>query len=205
MQISKIERQIKNKERYSIFIDDEFVFGLSGVDVLQYKLKEGEEITQDRYEYLLNNVVYLKARDKAVRYLAYKPRTKTEVVQKLKQDEYTEEIISRVLEEMEKYNYINDEEYTNLYVQYLSSKKKYGTKRIKFELERKGIEKDIICKVLNDADFEEVESAILLLEKKLRGGKMLTPDSKQRYYGFLARRGYSNDIIKKAFKNFDTE
>ena len=52
MIITDIKKQVKDTERYSIYIDNKFVFGLSGVDVLYYRLKIGNEITQEKYDEL---------------------------------------------------------------------------------------------------------------------------------------------------------
>lgn len=47
MIITDIKKQVKDTERYSIYIDNKLVFGLSGVDVLYYRLKIGNEISQE--------------------------------------------------------------------------------------------------------------------------------------------------------------
>ena len=202
MQITKVEKQLKNEKRYSIFIDDEFAFGLSEVDVLYYKLKENEEISEKKYENILQNVVFSQARDKAIRYLSYKARTKAEVIKRLKKEEFSDEVITEVIELMVKYNYIDDMKYAKTCMEYMANKKKYGISRIKFELQQKGVEKDVINELLNGADFDETESAILLLEKKTRGNKEFDGKEKQRVYNFLLRRGFSTNIIKKAFETY---
>ena len=53
MIITDIKKQVKDTERYSIYIDNKFVFGLSGVDVLYYRLKIGNEIPQEKYDEIL--------------------------------------------------------------------------------------------------------------------------------------------------------
>lgn len=45
MTVTRIEQQKKNKSRYSVYIDGEFAFGLIMEDILYFKLKESEEIT----------------------------------------------------------------------------------------------------------------------------------------------------------------
>ena len=62
MIITDIKKQVKDTERYSIYIDNKFVFGLSGVDVLYYRLKIGNEISQEKYDEILDNVIYEKAK-----------------------------------------------------------------------------------------------------------------------------------------------
>ena len=53
MIITDIKKQVKDTERYSIYIDNKFVFGLSGVDVLYYRLQIGNEISQEKYDEIL--------------------------------------------------------------------------------------------------------------------------------------------------------
>ena len=65
MIITDIKKQVKDTERYSIYIDNKFVFGLSGVDVLYYRLKIGNEISQEKYDEILENVIYEKAKNTA--------------------------------------------------------------------------------------------------------------------------------------------
>ena len=71
MIITDIKKQVKDTERYSIYIDNKFVFGLSGVDVLYYRLKIGNEISQEKYDEILDNVIYEKAKNTAVKFLGY--------------------------------------------------------------------------------------------------------------------------------------
>ena len=68
MIITDIKKQVKDTERYSIYIDNKFVFGLSGVDVLYYRLKIGNEIPQEKYDEILENVIYEKAKNTAVKF-----------------------------------------------------------------------------------------------------------------------------------------
>ena len=79
MIITDIKKQVKDTERYSIYIDNKFVFGLSGVDVLYYRLKIGNEISQEKYDEILDNVIYEKAKNTAVKFLGYRARSKKEL------------------------------------------------------------------------------------------------------------------------------
>ena len=115
MIITDIKKQVKDTERYSIYIDNKFVFGLSGVDVLYYRLKIGNEISQEKYDEILDNVIYEKAKNTAVKFLGYRARSKKELRDKLIKD-YDEDITNKVISMLEKYGYVNDEEYARAYV-----------------------------------------------------------------------------------------
>ena len=84
MIITEITRQVKNPDRYSIFIDGEFAFGINGVELLLHKLVVGMEIDQGLFDKLQNELEFAKARDAAVGYLAHRQRSIKEMRNKLR-------------------------------------------------------------------------------------------------------------------------
>lgn len=202
MKITKIEKQKKNLKRYSVFIDDEFAFGIDEVDLLYYKLSENTQIDETKYNFILENVIYNKAKNKAVKYISYQPRTEKEVTEKLKECEYSDDIIFRVIETMKKYNYINDKEYAKNFLTSKLNLKGYGIFKISFDLKQKGISDDIINDIIENTELNENKRALEVLEKKLRGKKISDYKEKQKLYNFLLRRGFSYDVIKEAVNNF---
>ena len=152
MIITDIKKQVKDTERYSIYIDNKFVFGLSGVDVLYYRLKIGNEISQEKYDEILDNVIYEKAKNTAVKFLGYRARSKKEL---------------RDISMLEKYGYVNDEEYARAYVRDCLNLKGWGQKRISLELTKRGIDKNIIENSLPKENTEQLELIEKLLTKRL--------------------------------------
>lgn len=202
MKITKIEKQKNNLKRYSVFIDYEFAFGIDEVDLLYYKLSENTQIDETKYNFILENVIYNKAKNKAVKYISYQPRTEKEVTEKLKECEYSDDIIFRVIETMKKYNYINDKEYAKNFLTSKLNLKGYGIFKISFDLKQKGISDDIINDIIENTELNENKRALEVLEKKLRGKKISDYKEKQKLYNFLLRRGFSYDVIKEAINNF---
>lgn len=205
MIITKIEKQKNNPKRYSIFVDDKFAFGISEIDLLYYKLKENETIDEEEYTYILDNIVLKQAKDKALKYLSYKIRSKAQVVKKLEDEMFPEHIINKVLNILEKYNYINDENFAKIYIKNAVDMKGYGQFRISYNLENMGVSKDIFEKYLYDTNFiDEKKKAVQLLEKKTKNINIstITYKNKQKFYTYLAQRGFSYDCIKYAFNVF---
>lgn len=202
MKITKIEKQKNNLKRYSVFIDDEFAFGIDEVDLLYYKLSENTQIDETKYNFILENVIYNKAKNKAIKYISYQPRTEKEVTEKLKECEYSNDIIFRVIETMKKYNYINDKAYAKNFLTSKLNLKGYGIFKISFDLKQKGISDDIINDIIENTELNENKRALEVLEKKLRGKKISDYKEKQKLYNFLLRRGFSYDVIKEAINNF---
>lgn len=200
MKITSIERQINNNKRYSVFIDNNFAFGIDEIDLLYYKLKENEDISKEKYNNILNNTILIKAKSKAEKYLSYKSRTEKEIKDKLSSEEYPKDIIDKVIELMKKYNYIDDEIYCLNFAKEKFRLKGYGKKRILYELVQKGIPSKTAESVINEINFDEDKKAAELLYKKTKGNYNFDFKQKQKLSNYLIRRGFSFDTIKNAFE-----
>lgn len=200
MKITAITQQLHHPERYSVFIDDNFAFGLLMEDIAYFKLKEGEEIAQSKYDFIKNELIYVKAQDIALYYIGYKMRTEKEVRIKLLEKEFTEDIIERVINFLIKYHYVDDEKYCENYIKQRLRCNPKGSYVLKMELKQRGIKDSIICKALEQANIDEFGDAIKLLEKKCFYLEKIDEKEKKRLIAFLQRRGYSYDIIKESFE-----
>lgn len=200
MTITKIEKQVNNQKRYSIYIDEKFAFGVSEEDLIYFKLKENSEITEQRYNYIMEYVIYTKAKDKAYKFLGYKARSEKEVRDKLIKENYPQEIIDRIIELFKHYNYINDENYTKAYINNRIKFKPRAKRMLKYELAQKGIDSDTIENIIDSSNIDETDIAINLLQKKLKNKKDIEQKEKQRIYNYMLRRGFDYETINKAFK-----
>lgn len=122
--------------------------------------------------------------------------SKAQIKEKLVKKEVSPDIIAQVLEKLESYRFINDANYAEQYVQ--SRQKRKGRVALKRELQLKGIEEEVITETLSELDDEkQQEIALELLKKQLP--KIHKEDERKRYgkaYTFLARRGFTDDVIR---------
>jgi len=96
--------------------------------------------------------------------------------------------------------YINDPDYATLIVRHYSGKG-YGLSRIKDELYKRGIPRDLWDEKLAGLDDIEMDdSALEFLKKKLRGSD--DKDDLRRASAALVRRGYSYDDAKSAVNRY---
>ncbi|MBE6012935.1 MAG: hypothetical protein E7234_10320 [Lachnospiraceae bacterium] len=198
MTITKIERQKKNNKRYSIFIDGKFKFGMSGEDVLFYRLREGMDISEKEYDNILENVIYQEAKGRAARYLGYGPRTEKEMRNKLSTYDYPENIIDKVIELLQRYDYINDLNYARKYISDKTKYKYQGAYKIKYDLKLKGISGEIIDEAFSEADYMPLDNIIKTISKKLSRDDYDEKD-KQKVYNYLVRKGFSYNDINQGF------
>ncbi|MFI3230171.1 MAG: RecX family transcriptional regulator [bacterium] len=210
--ITDIQKQKNNPKRYSIFLDDSFAFGIDEIDLLYYKLEINKTLSKKDYDFIINNLVLTKAKNKALKYLSYRMRAKSQVVEKLReQEEFSEDIIEKVIVFLEKYNYVNDEIFCKAYINDKMNIKGYGSYKISYDLKSLKIDDDLIDQFLYNSDLvDEQEQLKILLQKKLQKNKYFNSTNiynnsdtyykeKQKLFNFFARKGFSYDNINNAF------
>ncbi len=200
MIVTKIQQQKKDPEKYNIYIDGEYAFALIMRDILYFKIKENMPIEEDKYNFIINETVYIKAQSKALDYLGYKMRTEYEIRRKLQEESYNEDVIERVVEFLKKYGYIDDLKYAQSYIRQVLRLKPMGSYGIKMKLREYGVKDIVIEEALFSMEIDEEEYAFELLKKKIGSKEDITDKEKKKYHDFLLRRGYSYDIIKSVFK-----
>jgi len=205
MVVTKIEQQKRDENKYNVFVEDRFVFSLIMQDILFFKLKENCEISEETYTYIKDTVIYVKAQDKALKYLGYKKRTEKEIIRKLREYEYDEEIIDRVLEFLKKYDYVNDLEYAQSYIRQVNRLNPKGAMGIGHKLRGLGVSDKNIEKALMNEEFEELDEVIKVLEKKIGDKRSVNLRENKKIQEFLLRRGFSYGIIKDGFSELKIE
>jgi regulatory protein len=208
MIITDLKQQEKNQRRYSLFVDGRFAYGLSDVDVAFYGLKVGDELTEEKYNLILNEAVYAKAKQKAVSLICYRERSEKEIKDKISRD-YSEEITQRVMDFLREYGYTDDRKFAAAYAKDSLHSKKWGRRKIEFELKMKGVAPDVIESVLDEViegeERSQAELASVLLEKRLKGRTSVDYKEKRKQTAYLAGRGFSFDDINDAFSLLEIE
>jgi len=151
---------------------------------------------------------YERAKWLALYYLGIKARTEAEIRKKLKEKGASEEICDKTVDFLKEYGYINDEEYTRMYIKDACNLKKHGMRRIKNDLRMRGINEHIIDNAMQDLELDFEDPLRELTAKKAKGLDLSDPKHKNRLIGFLQRRGYGiNDILRavREYEEGDTE
>ena len=93
---------------------------------------------------------------------------------------------------------VNDEEFAKWWVEQRLAFKKISVKVLKLELGGKGISRNVIDDILEEAPIDEEKMARELLEKRAYKWDNLDPKvAKQKKFQYLAGKGFSWDIIEK--------
>lgn len=189
--ITSIEQQKNADDRYSVFIDGEFAFGICDFDLYSLKLRVGDEISEEKRLEIENVIDTEKCKNYAVGLVAKKMYSKKEIREKLTRKGFTLTAISGVVSILEEYGYINDEYFAKLFIE--TYMKKYGINKIKYELKLKGISDEIIEENLKD--FENDEYLLELIKTKTRG-KVVDRELCGKIIRSFAAKGFEFDKIK---------
>lgn len=146
---------------------------------------------------------YDKVKEKALRLLEFRSHSEYELKDKLKHLGASEEDIEKTFDFLHEYHLTDDRIYATRLANDLSNIKKFGKHRIKAELLRRGIERDIISEILDELETDEGEQLLPLMEKKLGGD--FDRKNRDKAFRYFASRGYSFDDIKRAFDELSSE
>lgn len=140
-----------------------------------------------------------KAKDYALRYISYRPRTVWEVNKKLTDKGYDHQIIALAIVFLKEYRFLDDLEFARFWIRNRQKVKPCGSRRIYCELVQKGIAKSIIDKCLAEITPEhEEEAAEALVEKKCQRA----PFDYNKIRGFLLRRGYTPSVVNNVLAKY---
>ena len=139
-----------------------------------------------------------KLLERVLKFLSIRPRSRQEIINYLKKKIPQDEILrEKALKEIEALDLIDDRDFAYWWVEQRMTFRPKGKRALFFELKQKGLEKSLIEEVLNEK-IDELALAQPLAEKKWLSLKKLPPMvGQQKLVGFLSRRGFSWEVIKK--------
>ncbi len=196
-----------DNKRSRIYIDGEFAFILYKGEIRDFRLETGEEISSPVFDELTKVLIPKRAKLRAMNLLQKRDYTEYKLREKLKEGQYSEEVIDEAVEYLKSYKYLDDERYADDYIRYhLKDKSKA---RLKQDLMQKGISADIVDRVLSAAyedenEDPEIQLCAKLLKKKHYDSENMSYEEKQKIMAFLYRKGFSGDVIHRAM-SLDTE
>lgn len=143
------------------------------------------------------------ALEKAAKYCAYQERCHWEVEKKLKEWNIDQEIQDEVIAELIQQNFLNEERFTNAYVQGKVNIKKWGRYKIKMELQSRQISSYSINKAIQEIDEEKYILNLQGLLKKKSQTVVAKNDfeKKMKLLKFLSSKGYEAEIINEQIEN----
>ena len=195
-EITAITPQVKDKRRCNIYIDGRFCCGLTLETTVKNRLKVGQIVSPERLAEIQLESEKNTAFDKALTHLSATRKTEKQIREYLSGKGYLPAVVEYAVEKLRSYNFLNDGEYAEAYVEF--SAKRKGSRLIKMELRSKGISEKEIEGALDSLSGEtELESAKAILEKYMRG-KTVDKQTLQKAYRYLMGKGFDYEVAKEA-------
>ena len=189
--------------RWLAVLEDGSILRVGEGEVVEFALYAGKELSEEETECLQDAAHRSGLKSKAIELLMRKPQSRKELGRKLREWEATDEEIEAICDRMEELGYLNEPEYAGRIVRHYAAKG-FGERKIRDELYRRGVPRELWDEALEQIEEEDNASAIdAFLEKKLKGSH--DPKDVKRASDALARRGFAWPEISDALRRYGME
>ena len=198
-EITAITPQVKDKTRCNIYVDGRFCCGLTLEATVKNRLRVGQIVSQERLSEIQLESEKNTAFDKALTHLSATRKTEKQIREYLQGKGYLGGVIDYAVEKLRGYNFLNDEEYAEAYVECAAKRK--GGRLIRMELRGKGVSDAEIDAAMNGLDEEtQTQAAKTILGKYMRG-KVADAQTLQKAYRYLMGKGFDYEVAKAALSS----
>lgn len=189
--------------RFSIFVDDEFLFAVERITLVDKDLRKGMEVDHHFLSEVLAHSKAKEAKAKAYNLLSQRSYTKKALSEKLIKVG-GKELASNTVTYMEELGLVDDLDYAIRYSRELYERKFYPPKRIAYELKQKGISEEGIEEALEQFDREDNASQAAAFIRKKRYD-ISDQKGRKRAFDAILRLGYSFGEAKAALGIYEEE
>ncbi|MBQ6375459.1 RecX family transcriptional regulator [Candidatus Saccharibacteria bacterium] len=195
--ITGLKQGVRNENRVNIYVNGKYSFSLDIAQVVDLKVKIGRELTEAEFGELKRASEYGKLYQRALEWVLTRPRSEKETREYLRRkirtwsSEDISEFSARIIQQLRGKGYIDDRKFAEYYVKNRFVKKGVSEKRLKMELVKKGVAKEIIEEVLSGSersDAEEIKKIIAKKRAKYDDDKLVA---------YLCQQGFSYDLVRE--------
>ena len=186
--------------RLHVYLDNDINFLLYKSEIRKLNLEENVKIEETQYQIIMD-ILYKRARERALYILDTAYKTEKQIVDKLKAGCYPEFIIARVIEYLTKYDLINDYRYASMYIDFKAASK--SKRQIVQDLYSRGVLKEVIDFAFENSEFTEKDSLNKIIEKRKGRYDLTNQKDIERFYRYLVGKGYSYQDVKRALSISD--
>lgn len=216
MKITAISQQQRDPNRVNIFVDGTYRFSLDINQVVDQKVKVGNDYSELELAELENESQFGKLYMRALEYCLMRPhssrevkdylykKTRTRKVRNKRTNELVEregvssQLTNRVYEKLLTKGYVDDEKFAQYWIENRNLSKGTSRRKLQAELQSKGVDRHIIEKLFDETKrTDEDELSKVIAKKRSRY------QDEQKFMHYLARQGFSYDDIKVALTSED--
>ena len=161
-------------------------------------LKEGDEISEEKADFLEDTSDELRCKNRAMYYLSGADYSVSALKKKLFTAGFCEPYVSKTVARLSELKLLDDTRYCKRFVEY-SREQNLSEREIKEKAKLKGIPYDIIKEVLEENEQDEVQRIVNLLCKKYLN-KLEDEADAEKVIASLARKGFKFSDIRSALR-----
>ena len=181
-------------------VDGQPVCRLSDDLRLRLCVSIGDELTDEQVGRIVHASELAEAKESALRYLSYRPRTRAEVLRHLR-GKGLEVHAEAVLGRCEELGYVDDEAYALAFARERIRLRPRGVPRLVSELLSRGVSRDVAERAavaaLEEEDVTEEELLRVVAQRRVRAlSGLQSAVARRRLSGFLVRRGFRPGAVR---------
>lgn len=213
MKVTDIKTQVRNPNRVNISIDGTYACSLTIGQVVDEGIKVGSELDETSLKRLESESTFGKLYQRTLEYVIMRPRSEREVRDYLYRKTQSRpvrnrqtgdvklregvapSVAERVFVALQEKSYVSDEKFADFWVRHRFIKKGVSQRKLRSELQAKGVSSSIIDSALHASDRDESDELDKIVEKKRH-----RYDDRTKFMQYLARQGFRYDDIKTALE-----
>ena len=197
VKVTRLTTQKRNKDRVNVYLDDEFAFGVTMITAM--RLRIGQELSEEEITKLKIEDSYETAKQTAMNFISYRPRSISEVRRNLRDKSYDDETIDKVINRLVELDMLNDEAFVRYWVDQRTTFKPRSQIALRAELLKKGVASEAIDTVVTEVD--ETSAALQAAQKQMSRWRSLDEAAfRKKAFGFLQRRGFRYEIAQETIQ-----
>lgn len=211
--ITDIKEAVRDKNRVNVYIDNKFFCSLDIAQVVDLHVKIGRKIDEEERTALKRASDFSKFYARALEYALIRPRSQKEMRDYLKKKTlnrrirvkdrrtgeyqtrekagYDVSLVPLVFDRLLERGYLDDVRFAELWLENRHTSKGASIKKLRLELQQKGIAQDIIDSALAESGRDEREELKKMIERKRDKYA-----DQQKLMQYLLRQGFNySDIV----------
>lgn len=203
MKILKIEFQDKDNH-FKITLDNDKILYASYDLYNELSLQVNKSLSDSEMKilqkYETEKVLYAKVNN----FISYRIRSEKEVRNRLLKENVTDEQIENIISKYKDQKIIDDFSFAKIFFDNKAKYNNWSIRKIEYELNLKGISREIINSLKFDYIDTEYENAKNIINKKIYSwnNKYDKYKLKNKIYSFLSQKGFSYDIITEIVEEY---
>jgi regulatory protein len=192
--VTDLRRGKKRGNMINVFLDGSFAFSLQADTVAEEGLQVGQELSSTQVEALVRSRQYHHCLDAATRLLSYRPRSESELRERLLRRGFNGESIEATLAKLSEQGLVDDAAFARFWKEDRESFNPRSQWLTGLELRRKGVPEEIIKQTIGELDDgDNARRAAISKARRLPLSDYQL--FRQRLGGFLKRRGFKYEVI----------